>query len=59
MKNLRDLRAARKNLNKHMVLVKLTNAEEEQLVKILEEKRLTFTAYLTNLLRQELVKRKS
>lgn len=56
MKDLKDLRAVRKGLNKHMVVMRLTDAEEEQLVKILEETRTTFTLYLTNLLRPKLVK---
>lgn len=56
MKNLKDLRAARKDLSKYMVVVRLTNAEEEELVKILKGTGETFTLYLTKLLRQELAK---
>jgi len=53
-KSLRELRAARSKLNKHVVVIRLTDAEEEKLVKKLEEARLTLATYINELLRSDL-----
>lgn len=53
MKSIKELRIERANRIKHLVIIRLTPIQEDKLVKLLEERNISLSYYVTELINRE------